>query len=41
MLRDSILKKLIDHSDDGYLLLKTVPNNNSLSPIARTPKKLC
>jgi hypothetical protein len=26
---------------DGYLILKNMPNNNSLSPIARTPEKLC
>jgi len=32
---------LIDHSGDGYLMLKNVPNNNSLSLFARTLKKLC
>ncbi|CAI8825003.1 hypothetical protein EMIT0215P_200078 [Pseudomonas serboccidentalis] len=32
---------MIDHSSDGYLMRKKMPNNNSLSPIARTLKKLC
>jgi len=40
MLRNSILK-LIGHFDDGYLMLKKMPNNSSLCPIARTLKKLC